>query len=116
MFGFLFRLLLSALSLYLLTRLYSGVYFEPGSTWVSVVVAAFVMGLVNALVRPLLVLLTLPINMLTLGLFTLVINALVLMLVASLTSLNVTTFGAALVGGLVLALINAVIELVVGER
>ncbi len=113
MMAIVFRLLLSALALYLMTQVYGGVYFEPGSTWVNVLLTALVMGIVNTLVRPILLLLTLPINVLTLGLFTLVVNALVLMIVAALTTLNVTNFSAALVGGLVLAFINWLIELIV---
>ncbi|AWN23175.1 hypothetical protein DKM44_08005 [Deinococcus irradiatisoli] len=110
------KLLISALALYLVTRLYSGVSFEPGSTWINVVIAALVMGIVNAIIRPVLLLLSLPINLLSLGLFTLVVNALMLMLVAALTSLNVSGFGGAFVGALLLTVINWLIDLVLPER
>lgn len=110
------KLLISALALYALTRLYSGVSFEVGSTWVSVIIAALVMGVVNALVRPILLLLSLPINLLTLGLFTLVVNALMLMLVASLTALNVDGFGGAFVGAILLTILNWLMDLVMPER
>ena len=109
------KLLISALALYLVTRLYGGVSFEPGSTWVSIVIAALVMGIVNALVRPVLLLLSLPVNILTLGLFTLVVNALMLMLVAALTALNVSGFGGAFVGAIILTILNWLIDLVLPE-
>lgn len=116
MLNALLKLLISGLALYLVTRLYSGVSFEPGSTWLGVLIAALVMGLVNALVRPILLLLTLPINVLTLGLFTLVVNALMLMLVAALTPLNVSGFGGAFVGAIILTVLNWLIDLVTPEK
>ncbi len=112
--GFVLRLLVSALALYLLTRVYGGVSFAPGADVLSVVIAAVVMGIVNALVRPVLLLLSLPVNILTLGLFTLVVNGVVLWLVAAATALNVSGFGAAIVGAVVLAVISWVLDAVVG--
>ncbi|AWT35476.1 membrane protein [Deinococcus arenae] len=112
--GFVLRLLVSALALYLLTRVYGGVSFAPGADVLSVVIAALVMGIVNALVRPVLLLLSLPVNILTLGLFTLVVNGVVLWLVAAATALNVSGFGAAIVGAVVLAVISWVLDALVG--
>ena len=111
--GFVLRLLLNALALYLLTRVYNGVSFAPGANVVSVVLAALVMGIVNALIRPVLLLLSLPVNLLTLGLFTLVINGAVLWLVAQLTVLNVAGFGAAIVGAIVLTVISWLLDALV---
>lgn len=108
--GFLLRLLVNALALYLLTQVYNGVSFAPGTDVVSVVVAALVMGIVNALIRPVLLLLSLPINLLTLGLFTLVVNAAVLWLVAQVTALNVAGFGAAFIGAIVLSVISWLLD------
>ncbi|WP_291424372.1 phage holin family protein [Deinococcus sp.] len=112
--GFLLRLAINALALYLLTRVYGGVWFDPGSTASNVVLAALVMGIVNALIRPVLLLLSLPINLLTLGLFTLVVNAVVLELVAALTRLNVAGFGGAFVGAIVLTVISWLLDSLVG--
>lgn len=112
--GFLVRLLVNALALYLLTQVYGGVTFAPGADVGSIVIAALVMGIVNALIRPVLLLLSLPINVLTLGLFTLVVNAVVLWLVASVTALNVNGFGGAFIGALVLAVISWVLDHLVG--
>lgn len=74
------RWLINALALILITYLVPG--FEVKSFWTALVAALF-LGIVNAVVRPILLLLTLPINILTLGLFTLVVNALMFWLVAS---------------------------------
>ncbi|GGK12810.1 membrane protein [Deinococcus malanensis] len=112
--GFLLRLLVTALALYVLTRVYSGVTFAPGAGLVSILIAALVMGIVNALIRPVLLLLSLPINVLTLGLFTLVVNAVVLLIVAAVTALNVAGFGAAFIGALLLTIISWVLDAIVG--
>ena len=112
--GFVIRLLVSALALYLLTQVYSGVYFVPGSGVGAVVIAALVMGVVNALIRPVLLLLSLPVNLLTLGLFTLIVNGVVLWLVAALTALNVAGFGAAVIGAIILTVISWALDAVVG--
>ncbi|GAA4019871.1 phage holin family protein [Deinococcus rubellus] len=116
MLNALLKFVISAAALYLVTRLYGGVSFEPGSTWISVLIAALVMGVVNAVLRPILLLLSLPINVLTLGLFTLVVNALMLMLVASLTALNVSGFGGAFVGAIILTVLNWLIDLVLPQE
>lgn len=112
--SFILRLLASALSLYLLARVYGGVTFAPGTGAGGIVVAALVLGLVNALVRPVLLLLSLPVNLLTLGLFTLVVNGLVLWLVAQFTALNVAGLGAAVVGAILLTVISWLVDAALG--
>lgn len=73
--------------------------------------AAVVIGLVNIFIRPLLIILTLPINILTLGLFTFVINGLMFLLVAKLVpGFNVEGFWAAFFGALLLSIISVVIN------
>jgi len=79
MAGFLIRLLVVALGLWLASELVPGI--EVQGLW-TLLGAALLLGVVNAVVRPLLVILTLPITLLTLGLFLLVINAAMLGLVA----------------------------------
>ena len=77
----------------------------------SALIAALVLGLFNTLLRPLLVLLTLPVTVLTLGLFLFVINALMFWFAASvLQGFNVTGFGAALIGSLLYSLCGMVID------
>ncbi len=109
----LLRWILNAAALWLVSELYPGVAFAPGSGLADVLVAGLVLGLANALVRPILLLLTLPLNLLTLGLFTLVVNAVVLELVAYATALEVHGFGAALVGALLLSLVGFALNLLI---
>ena len=102
------RWLLLAAALLLVAQLYSGVSV---SSFGSALLAAFVIGLFNTLVRPLLVLLTLPVTLLTLGLFLFVINALMFWAAASvLDGFNVAGFTAALVGSLLYSVCGIVID------
>ena len=104
----LLRWALLAAALLLVANLYSGVTVAGFG---AALAAALVLGLLNALVRPLLVLLTLPVTMLTLGLFLFVINAAMFYLAASLLGgLHVAGFGAALVGSLLYSLCGVVID------
>lgn len=104
----LLRWLLSALALILVA------YLVPGITVVSfytALIASLILGLVNALVRPLLILLTLPVNILTLGLFTLVINALMFMLASSIVKgFNVAGFWPAFWGALAMWIISWILN------
>jgi len=77
-------------------------------------IAALVLGLLNSLLRPILVLLTLPVTLLTLGLFLFVINALMFYFAANvLSGFNVTGFTAALVGSLIYSLCGMVIDVAI---
>jgi putative membrane protein len=98
------NLLLSAGMLYLISLVFTGVTL---SGFASALVAALVLGFVNAIIKPIILLLTLPITLLTLGLFSLVINALMLMLTSSLVSgFHVDGFITALMASIVLSLLN----------
>ena len=104
MLQFLAHLLVTAALLLLVANTVRGVQV---SGWGSAILGALALGLVNAFVRPLMVLLTLPLTVLTFGLFLLVVNALMLWLVAALVpGIRVHGFGAALLGSLVLTLLN----------
>ena len=99
---------LLAAALLLVAHLYPGVTVR---SFGSALVAALVLGLLNALVRPILVLLTLPVTLLTLGLFLFVINAALFYAAASLLDgLHVAGFGAALIGSLIYSLCGMVID------
>ena len=74
---------LTSLSLWVASYLFSGLRFADGG---SLLIAALLLGFANAIVKPLLILLTLPLTVLTMGLFLLVVNALVLMLVSGVVS------------------------------
>jgi putative membrane protein len=80
---FLLHWAITGISLWVASHLFKGISFSDTAT---LVVSALLLGLANAIVKPLLVLLTLPLTLLTFGLFLLVINALVLQLVAKLVS------------------------------
>ena len=105
------RWLLLAAALLLVAHLYPGVTV---ASFTSALIAALVLGLFNTLVRPLLVLLTLPVTLITLGLFLFVINALMFWAAASvLQGFHVNGFVAALVGSLLYSLCAVVIDLAV---
>ncbi len=114
--NFLARWLLNTLALWLVAQLYGGVNFASSSTLGDYLIAGLVLGLANALVRPLLLLFTLPLNLLTLGLFTLVVNALVLLLVAQATALEVEGFGGAFWGALLLSVVSWLLNIIFGDR
>jgi putative membrane protein len=100
--------LLSAMALLAVATLYSGVHVNSFS---DALIAAFVIGLLNAVVRPILIVLTLPVTVLTLGLFLFVINAWMFWWASSLLNgFQVQGFGAALVGSLIYSLIGVVIN------
>ncbi len=100
--------LLSAAALLFVAYLYSGVEVK---TFTAALIAAFVIGLLNAVVRPILVVLTLPVTVVTLGLFLFVINALMFWAASALLDgFHVRGFVAALVGSLIYSLIGIVIE------
>jgi putative membrane protein len=102
------RWLLLAAALLLVAQLYSGVSV---ASFGAALLAAFVIGLFNTLVRPLLVVLTLPVTLLTLGLFLFVINALMFWAAASLLEgFNVAGFTAALIGSLLYSLCGVIID------
>ena len=114
----LIRLIINAVALYVATRLVPGLFFD--GDWTTIAIVAFIFGLVNALVRPLLTLLTCPLLILTLGLFTLIINALMLLLTGWIADqfglgFHVTGFVPALVGALVVSIVSFVLTLILHE-
>jgi putative membrane protein len=112
MIAFLAHLLITAALLLLVANLVSGVRVAG---WGPALLAAIVLGLVNAFVRPLMVILTLPLTILTFGLFLLVVNALVLWLVAALVpGVQVRGFVPALLGSLLLTVLNLLVAALVG--
>ena len=104
----LFRWLLSAAALMLIAYYVPGIYV---TNFYSALVAALILGLVNALIRPLLIILTLPINIFTFGLFTLVINALMFWLAATIVKgFEVVGFWPAFAGALIMSLVSWLIS------
>ena len=114
MIGFLARLLIVALALWLASEWVPGI--EIRGAW-TLLGAALLLGLVNAIVRPLLVLLTLPFTLITLGLFLLVINAAMLGLVAwAFDDFSIAGFWPALFGAIVVSVIGWVASALIGPR
>jgi putative membrane protein len=112
--GFLIRLAISAFGLWLADKLLGGIQIDGTGT---LVVAALLYGIVNAVVRPLAVAFTFPITILTLGLFLLVVNAAMFGLVAALLDgFHVAGFGAALLGSIVVGLTSWVASWYVGPK
>jgi putative membrane protein len=114
----LIRLVMNAAALFVAVRLIPGMHFAGGLG--KLLLVALVFGLVNAVVRPVLTLLSCPLIVVTLGLFLLVINALMLGLTSWLSTrlglgFQVDGFWPALVGGLVIGLISTVLTLFVGR-
>ena len=100
------RWFINALALMLVAYLYSGVQVNG---IFAALIAALVLGLVNAVIRPLLVILTLPVTILTLGLFIFVINAFMFWFVTEIVKgFTVTGFTAALIGSLMFSVISLV--------
>ncbi len=107
------KIAITALALLIVTKLSIGVSID--GLW-SAVIAAIVLGIVNTLVRPVLVLITFPITLLTLGLFIFVINAGLFYFVASVVDgFNVASFLSALVGSLLVSIISALGNWFVGN-
>lgn len=108
----LLRWLLSAAALLAVTYLYSGVEV---SSFTSALIAAAVIGLLNMIVRPVLVVLTLPVTIVTFGLFLFVINALMFWAASGLLGgFVVKGFVAALIGSLIYSLLRLIIEAALG--
>ncbi len=112
MIEFAIHLAVSALLLMFVANVVSGIKIGTG---LDAVLAALVLGLVNALVKPLVVFLTLPVTFLTLGLFLFVINALMLLLTSALVpGFKVQGFLPALIGGLLLTVLNVLVAWIFG--
>ena len=114
MVGFLVRLAIGAFGLWLADQLVGGIHIEGGGT---LVLAALLYGVVNAVVRPVAILLTLPITVVTLGLFLLVVNAAMFGLVAALLDgVHVAGLGSALLGSIIVGLTGWVASWYVGPK
>ena len=106
--NFVVRLFVNALALWLAAWLVSGI--ELSDDFGNVLLVALVFGLLNALLKPILILLSLPFLLLTLGLFALVVNAAMLLITAGLVdSLAVSGFWSAVLGSLVISVVTTVL-------
>lgn len=115
------QLLINAATLYVAVLIIDGLdfSFEGEGAWLKFVVVAFIFGLVNTFVKPILRLLTLPITMVTLGLFLVVINALMLLLTGWISDqldlgFVVEGFVPALLGAIVISIVGFLLSMVIG--
>jgi putative membrane protein len=113
---FLLRLIINAIALWVAAYFIGGITLETSAG--SILLVALIFGLVNALIRPVVAFFTCPFYILTLGLFTFIVNALMLMLTAFLVgnALNVEGFLAALLGGIVISIVSTVLSLVLNDE
>lgn len=131
MIGLLIRIGLNAIALRLTAYLLPQISFGKDDTVLGILVVAVIFGLVNAFVKPAVKLLSLPLNLLTLGLFGLIVNAALLLLVAWLAGqvgmgftvgdfppdVTIATIQAAFFGGIILSLVSRLIDLLpIGSR
>jgi putative membrane protein len=109
--GFIARTIINAVAIYITASFLHGISINGFG---AAIVAAVILGVVNALIRPILIILSLPINILSLGLFTLVINGILLKAVASITNgFTVTGFGTAIIASLIITILSSIISAVV---
>ena len=114
MAGFLLKWLSNTVALFVVVHLVSGV---TADRWQSVFLAALIIGLLNSFLRPIIIFLTLPVNILTLGLFTLVINGFMFYLAASLVKgFDVAGFASAFVAAFLFSVISFLLNLFIGRR
>ena len=114
----LIRLIVNAVALWLATRFVDGISFDGQMPFLLVV--ALVFGAVNTIVKPILMVLTFPFLIVTLGLFLLVLNAVMLWLTGAISDatglgFHVSSFKAAFIGGLVVSVVSFVLSLMVGS-
>lgn len=116
---FILRFLATAAALWVAVILVPGISFT--GSWLGMLGVALVFGLVNAIIRPVLKVLTCPLVVLTLGLFVFVLNALMLWLASEISQalgigFDVDGFIAAFIGALIVGIVSTVLNLVVGKR
>jgi putative membrane protein len=113
------RLLINAAALWAATRIIPGISFN--GEWSTLIVVALIFGVLNASVRPLLWFMTLPLLIVTLGLFTFVLNALMLWLTGAVSDwlglgFQVEGFGAAFLGAVVVSVVSFILSLFVASN
>jgi putative membrane protein len=113
--GLLIRVLVNAAALWVAARVIDGITLEGG--FGSTLLVALIFGVVNAFIKPIAKLISLPIRMITFGLFTLVINALLLMLTAWISAgMSVDRFWWALFGAIVISLVSWALSLFIPDQ
>jgi putative membrane protein len=118
--GFLIKVLVNAAALWVAVLMIGGLELEEGA-WLQLLIIGLILGVANAVVKPILTIVSLPLVILTLGLFLLVVNALVLALVIAISEamnlgLSSTGFGATFLGAVVVWIVSWGLEALLGQR
>jgi putative membrane protein len=120
--GFIVNLIASAIALYVADYLLDGIRLAQGgdtqSNIVTVLIVAFIFGLINALIKPIISLLSLPITILTLGLFALIINAAMLMLAGFFSGGRLTVDGwiTAILGSIIISIVSTIVGSLLSDK
>lgn len=117
--GFIVRMLVTAVSLWVAVQLIDGIAW--GGSWLGLLGVALVFGLINAIIRPILYVLSCPLIVLTLGLFILVLNGLLLLLTAAIAGaiglpFEVDGLGSAILGALVIGITSMLLNIFVPDK
>jgi putative membrane protein len=115
------QVVINAAALWVAVQIVPGIKydFSPSDAWWKFILVAVIFSLVNTYLRPILRILTLPITLITLGIFLLIINALMLLLTDAVAGelglgLRVDDFGAALLGSIVISIVGFVLSMIIG--
>lgn len=116
---FIIRTIITAVALWAAVALLAGISYS--GAWWGLLIVALIFGIINALVRPVLVLLSCPLIVLTLGLFIFILNAFLLWLTGEVSGalgvdFRVTSFWAAVLGGIIVGVVSTVLNLLVGTK
>ena len=114
---FIQRWLITTLAVLVAVHIVPGIHFKENGLWWTPFVTALVLGILNAFIRPIMMLLALPLLIFTLGLFTLVINALLLYLVGVMLRPHfiVETFWSAFLGSLIISIVSVALNILTGS-
>lgn len=114
MIRFLIRWLISAVSIYIITYLPIGITV---SSFKSTIIAAAILGIINVTIKPILIILTLPINIITLGLFTFIINGIVLIITSYVVvGFDVKNIFSAIIASILISIVNVILTNLIGVK
>lgn len=108
------RIIINATALWVVDLIFDDVWIHDSG---SLILAAILFGILNTIIKPILVVFTLPLNILTLGLFTLVINAIILELTDYwMDSITVNGFGVAILAALMISIVSVLLQSILKEK
>jgi len=114
---FLIRWAISSLGIWIAAGILGGDRVDYSSEIVAIVIAGLLLALVNSVIKPIVVILSLPAILFSLGLFMIVVNGLMLMLVSALYGgFEISSFGAAMLAGMVIGLVNYLVTTILEDR